>query len=142
MHESAHVDRVPQWEGLGGRGAGDFGTRLGRIMPTMPGYRDCDRTQRTVGQRYPFGQLGINIKHYMRRRCDAPLDVDFIVVSRVRSNIYFISSQRLIGVQVDNAGCCLMFEFFRVNVVKRRLEESLQKREHTENDATGSHSLN
>ena len=89
----------------------------------MPGYRDCDRTQRTVGQRYPFGQLGINIKHYMRRRCDAPLDVDFIVVSRVRSNIYFISSQRLIGVQVDNAGCCLMFEFFRVNVVKRRLED-------------------
>jgi hypothetical protein len=28
-----------------------------------------------------------------------------------------------------------------MNVVKRRLEESPQKREHTENDAAGSHSF-
>jgi hypothetical protein len=34
-----------------------------------------------------------------------------------------------------------MFKFFRVNVVERRLQESPQEREHTENDAAGSHSF-
>ena len=35
----------------------------------------------------------------------------------------------------------LMFEFFWMNVVKRRLQESPQEREHTENYAAGSHSF-
>jgi len=34
-----------------------------------------------------------------------------------------------------------MFEFFWMNVVKRRLQESPQEREYTKNDATGSHSF-
>ena len=75
----------------------------------------------------------------MRGRRDAPEDIDFIVVCCVRSDVGFVSSQRLMDMQVNKPGCCLMFELFGVNVVKRRLEEPPQEREHSETEATDSH---
>jgi hypothetical protein len=81
------------------------------------------------------------MKHHVRRRRDAPQDVDFIVIGGTRTDERTVPCERLAHMQMHRRGRRLVFELFRVNVVKRRLQESPQEREHTENYATGSHSF-
>jgi hypothetical protein len=57
----AHVKRVPEQEGLGGRSSGDYWTELGRIVPPMLGYRDKDRSRRWSGHEHPYIQLDIRV---------------------------------------------------------------------------------
>jgi hypothetical protein len=81
------------------------------------------------------------MKHDVRGRRDAPRDVDFIVIGRMRTHRRAVSRQRLVHMHVHGRRRCLVFEFFRVNMVERRLQESPQEHKHTENDAVGSHSF-
>ena len=80
------------------------------------------------------------MKHHVRGRRDAPQDIDFIVIGRTRTDEGTVSCQRLVHMQMHRRGRRLVFELFRVNVVKRRLQESPQERDHTENYAR-SHSF-
>ena len=77
----------------------------------------------------------------MRGGRDAPQDIDFIVIMRSWNNERLMPCQVLVPMQVHETRGGRVVEVFRVNVVKRRLQESPQERSHAENDPTGSHSL-
>lgn len=62
----------------------------------MPWHYDCDRSQRGVRQRYSFAQLGIGMKHHVRRHRDAPQDIDFIVIGRTRTDEGTVSCKHLV----------------------------------------------
>jgi hypothetical protein len=81
------------------------------------------------------------MKHHVRGRGGVPQDIDLIVIRGMRSDERPVSCKILVHMQMHRSGCRLVFELFpQVNVVKRRLQESPQKRNHTETDA-GSHSF-
>jgi hypothetical protein len=71
------------------------------------------------------------MKHHVRGHRDTPQDIDFIVVGRSWSDERPVPRQGLVPMQVHDARGGLVVEVFRVNVVKRRLQESPQEREHT-----------
>ena len=81
------------------------------------------------------------MKHHVRGRRDAPQDIHFIVIGSMRTDGRTVSCQSLVYMNMDGRRRRLVFEFFRVNMVERRLQESPQEREHTENDIAGSHSF-
>lgn len=81
------------------------------------------------------------MNHQARGRRCVPLDIDFIVIRRMRSDEWAVSCKRPMHMQVHGSGYGLMLRLFsEMNVVKRRLQESPQEREHAENDSAGSHS--
>ena len=83
----------------------------------------------------------MNENHVCRSGC-IPQDIDLIVIRRMRRDERTMPSKGLMHMQMHGSGGRLVFELFpRVNVVKRRLQESPQERNHTETDATGSHSF-
>jgi hypothetical protein len=58
-------------------------------------------------------------------RCCVPQDIDFVVIRGVRSNERTVSCKHLVHMQMRRCGGRLVLELFpRVNVVKRRLQES------------------
>lgn len=81
------------------------------------------------------------MKHHVRRRRNAPQEIDFIVIGGMRTDIRTLSCKHRMYMQMSERRCRWMVQVFRVNVVKGSLQESPQERVHTQNDATGSHSL-
>ena len=78
-----------------------------------------------------------------RGRRGAPQHIDFVVFrGRVSGDTRTVSRKRLMHMQMHGSGHRLALKIFpRVNVVKRRLQESPQERGNTENDAADSHSF-
>ena len=70
---------------------------------------------------------------------DGPRDVDFVVIGRIRTDGQTSSRQCLMPMHVHRRRRGLVLEFFRVNMVKRRLDEPPQEGDYAENDAAGSH---
>jgi len=68
------------------------------------------------------------MKHHMRRHGGTPQNVNFIVVGRTRTDDWTESRQRFVHVHVQGSGGRLVFKFFRVNMVERRLQGSPQER--------------
>lgn len=89
------------------------------------------------------GEFGIGMKHEACRCCSAPQDIDFVILNGpISSHARSVTRQRVVHMQMYGNGCRRVFEIFaRVNVVKRRLQESPQERDYTENDAAGPHSF-
>jgi hypothetical protein len=69
-------------------------------MPAMPWYYDSYGSRRWDGQGCQFAQLGIRVKHHVRRRRDAPQDIDFIVIVRMRSDIRTASRRHRVYMQM------------------------------------------
>jgi hypothetical protein len=88
------------------------------------------------------GQFGIRMQYKVRGRRSVPQDVDFIILDgRILGEMDIFAGKRRVLVHVYKRRRHLVFEVFtRMNVVKRRLQESPQERGQTENDATPPHS--
>ncbi len=80
------------------------------------------------------------MQHYMRGGRDAPQDIHFIVIGRMGSDCGTLSGQRLVHVDMHGRRRHLVFQFFRVNMVERRLQESAQEYKNTDDDAGSPHS--
>jgi hypothetical protein len=76
----------------------------------------------------------------MRGHGGAPQNVNFIVVGRARTDEWSGPLQRFVHVHVQGSLGRLVFKFFRVNMVERRLQGSPQERKNTEDDAGSPHS--
>jgi hypothetical protein len=108
----------------------------------MPWYEDRVGRKRGSRHEYAFGRRGIRMnENHVRGGRGIPLDIDLIVIRRMRSDERTVPCKGLMHMQMHGSGYRLVFELFpRVNVVKRRLQESPQERSYTENDAADSHS--
>ena len=89
------------------------------------------------------GQLGIGMQYEVRGRRGVPQNVDFIILDgRILGKTDIFAGKRRVLMHVYQSRRHLVFEVFtRMNVVKRRLQESPQERGQPENDSTASHSL-
>lgn len=88
-------------------------------------HQNNDGSQRWSWDWYPLTQLDFRMKHHQRGGRDAPKDIDFIVVVRSRSDAGPTFRECSVHVEVHRCCCRWMFKFFRVNVIKRRLHESV-----------------
>jgi hypothetical protein len=107
----------------------------------MPGYKERCGSKRGIGYEHPFDRLSIRMQHHVRRGRDAPQHIDFIVIMRSWNDARMVPCQGLVPMQVHQTRGGRVVEVFRVNVVKRRLQESPQEREHTQYDTTETHGL-
>ena len=79
------------------------------------------------------------MKHDVGGSHGAPQDIDFIVVVRMGTEIRTLARKHYGQMHMHEGGGRRMIQVFRVNMAKRRLQESPQEREHTQTEATGSH---
>ena len=105
-------------------------------------YDRCRRDRRSWYIHAP-GRFGIGMKDKVRGRRCVPQYVDFIILGRrILGDTGITAGKRRVLVDVNERRSHLVFEVFtRMNVVKRRLQESPQERGQPENDSTDSHSL-
>ena len=104
-----------------------------------------DRRRRDRRSRYIHapGRFSVGMQDKVRGRRCVPQYVDFIILGRrILGDPGITAGKRRVLVHVYKRGGHLVFEVFtRMNVVKRRLEESPQERGQPETDSTDSHSL-
>lgn len=83
--------------------------------------QDANASKRGNGHGNPLAQLDVGMKHDLRGRRDAPLDIHFIVVGCMGSDRRTLSRQHLVYMNMHGRRRDLVFEFFRVNMVEWRL---------------------
>jgi len=79
------------------------------------------------------------MQHHMRAGGGAPQHIHFIVIGRMGSDGGTLPGQRLMHMNMHGRRRRRVFQFFRVNMVERRLHESAQERQNTEDDAGSPH---
>jgi hypothetical protein len=89
------------------------------------------------------GRLCIGMQYKVRGRRSVPQDVDFIILGgRILGEMDIFAGKGRVLVHVYQRRRHLVFEVLtRMNVIKRRLQESPQERSQPENDSNVSHSL-